>query len=222
MKRLLFTIAILLVLCSSGNAFFDAGVKDRILLSTFGGIGISFPWGEYNSSDFVERDIDLGYNAGISIAYPFLWWGGLICGVEYAYKPATTITSFSGGCVTETKTMRFINVLLGWRQYTWYLYYGTGVFGGFAIGPWSNRVDVCGTAFPLAAQGRISRSSRSHVFGIYTEIGFMFWFTDRISFDLGAQLQGTVNGAYRDRDSNIDSNLKPMLFVVKSGFTFKI
>ena len=74
----------------------------------------------------------------------------------------------------------------------------------------------------MTPRGRISRSNRSHVFGIYTEIGFMFWFTDRISFDLGAQLQGTVNEAYRDRDSNLDSDLKPMLFIIKSGFTFKI
>ncbi|MBN2077591.1 MAG: hypothetical protein JW838_01405 [Spirochaetes bacterium] len=200
----------------------DPGVLNRVLVSPYGAAGISFPWGALNFTGTPETNVRFTGGAGVRVAYPVVWFGGVIGGFEYMARPVSKTNRYPGLSVTETRDLRLVSMLLGWRQYAWCFYYGTGIFAGVAAGPWRTRLEVNGTGINFGPLGPSRDDRRGFTFGLYTEIGIMIPVAERVTIDVTAQLQGSVIDTRMEGNPFGRSDCRPMALLLIAGATFRV
>ncbi len=199
----------------------DPGVLNHVLVSPYGAAGISFPWGQLNFTGRPETRVRFAGGAGARVAYPLVWFGGVIGGFEYMARPVSKTNRYPGLRVTETRDLRLVSMLLGWRQYAWCFYYGTGVFAGVAAGPWRTRLVVNGTAVNFGPLGPPRDGPRGLAFGLYTEIGVMVPLSGRVTLDVTAQLQGHLVKTKMAGNPFSGGGFRPMALLFIAGITFR-
>ncbi len=199
----------------------DPGVGKKILISPYAAAGMSFPWGALNFTGRPETNEQFAFTAGVRIAYPIVWFGGVIGGIEYAARPVSKTGRFPMAVITETRDLRFVNMLLGWRQYAWCFFYGTGVFAGVKAGPWRSRLEINGMPvnFGPAKPGNEGRAG--FAFGLYTEVGIMFPLSERVTLDVTAQLQGSVTEIRLIANPFGGGGYRPMALLFIAGVSFR-
>ncbi len=199
----------------------DPGLTKRVLMTIYGGGAFSFPWGALHFTGNPKTDVDYGYNAGVRVACPLIWWAGPIAGIEYSMKPVSVTSVYPTGRVTRKQALQTINLLVGWRQYVWYFFYGTGVFAGLNLGSWSSSVHLNGLEYSPGPFGKDINPFSNSTFGIYTEIGFMIVLSKNISLDVTSQLQGSVVQASLFESRFGSSSYKPMALFFTAGITVR-
>lgn len=206
----------------SASALTARDLNNNILISLYGGGGMAWPGGDFNRDYETEAAVDWSLAGGLSVAWAPFSHGAVSLGAEYAYRRlSVNMTDLAGNDITETMTVQFIDVMLGWKGFVAMLYYEAGFYAGVPFGTWENNAKREGSdATPvLGPDGAVDSGDRQIEYGAYFGVGLIYWVGKNIALEGGLRLQVSYADAYKNEDDTDDNTLKTRALMVKLGVT---
>jgi len=186
----------------------------RLLVSVYGGFGLSFPSGEISGDGDQQGVAGMGYTAGVGLCYRFFSLGGPSLWVEYAGKQINTERSYMGSKLESTINESTVNIMLGWRFIlVRMLYLEPGLYYGIRVGTWTEKITYQGDEDVNNVPDEWTRDDA----GVYLGIGVMFDVTSFMSIDVGLRMETSFLYSYVHDDS-----LRSNLLLLNVGATFKM
>ncbi|MBN1533110.1 MAG: hypothetical protein JXA20_10645 [Spirochaetes bacterium] len=210
---------LLLGACLLGVPAVARDFHNDFMVSVYGGGGIAWPGGAFNRDYDPEARVDGAAAAGVYGAWAPFSFGAVTVSVEYGYRRLSLETVYNGLEYVDTLIAHSFYFSAGWRGFVSVLYYEAGFICGVPFADWEHRTYYDGEEVPsyLGPEGEVLKESRHVDYGAYFGLGVIFWLTEHLAVEGGAQVQVSFAECYRNEDNLNENTLKARALIFRVG-----